>query len=226
MTTNYSRGEWLADLFPDTDVPRQMTTIEWDELVIKHKKLMKEREIEKARIDELKRKEYEETLKQKEAINYSEEMAQEICERISAGELLLNICNDSHMPTLKRVSQYLKNNVEFNAMYNQAIQDRLNIFEEEVISIADDVSNDYKEITIKNIKKRVIDPEVIARAKLRIDVRFKHLRAGRPNKWSDTSTLITKNDENAEDLTNEELERRIADLDNKAKIVKLSKLNR
>lgn len=225
MPVNYNRTEWLADLFPEGGAPRQMSTEQWEELVFKHKELLKLREIEQARISELKQREFEETLKIKDAIAYSDKLAEEICERISAGELLINICNDHHMPTIKRVNQYLKSNNDFMQLYQQAHQDRLNIFEEEIISIADDVSGDFKEVTVKRVTKRVVDPEVIARAKLRIEVRLRHLKSGRPSKWSDQSTLNVKN-ENADDpesMTNEEIERRIAEIENKEKIVRFPK---
>ena len=39
---------------------------------------------------------------------YDEDLAQEICERISAGELLIEICNELHMPTVRRCNQWLK----------------------------------------------------------------------------------------------------------------------
>jgi hypothetical protein len=222
---NYNRSEWIHDLFPDGDAPRTMSEDYWNNLKERHKEMMKERELEEQRINELKQKEYEKAQQHKNTIQYSDKLAQEICERVSAGELLLNICDDYHMPTLKRCNMWLKTNPDFATLFNQAIQDRLSIFEEEVIRIADDITNDFKEITIKNVKKRVIDPEVIARAKLRIDVRFRHLKAGRPSKWGDTSTLITKNDDvdDPTNFTNEELERRIADIENKDRIIKSAK---
>lgn len=225
MSVDYKRADFLKDLFQEEDIPRQMTTEQFDDLVIKHKELMKQRELDAQRASKLKQQEYEANLKHKETIQYSDAIAQEICERVSSGELLINICDDYHMPTLKRVNQWLKLNNDFRVLHEQAIQDRLNIFEEQIIKIADDTTKDYKEVTIKRVTKRVIDPEVIARAKLRIEVRFRHLRAGRPNKWSDQST-INVNNSNEDDpatLSNEEIERRIAEIENKEKIVKFTK---
>lgn len=224
-SVNYNRAEWLQDLFPDGDAPRTMSTVQYEELKLKHQQLMHERELEKQRIDELKRKEYETALLHKETIAYSDKLANEICERVSGGELLISICNDYHMPTLKKCTQWLKQNNDFQTLFQQAIQDRLNIFEEQIISIADDTSQDYKEVTIKRVKKRVVDPETIARAKLRIEVRFRHLKAGRPSKWGDTSTLITKNDDIDDPamLSDDEIDRRIADIETKERIIKTSK---
>jgi hypothetical protein len=85
------------------------------------------------------------------------------------------------------------------------------------------VSKDYKDIIQRNgsVKKQV-DPEVIARAKLRVDVRFRHLKAGKPTKWGDSTTIISKSDDEFDpaNFTPDELERQIADIENKSKIVK------
>jgi hypothetical protein len=159
----------------------------------------------------------------KNNLNYDDKVANEICERISAGELLINICNDPHTPTVRRVNYWLRQNSEFQELFNQAIADRLNIFEEEVVQIADDTARDYKDVIMRNgSTRKQVDPEVIARAKLRVDVRFRHLKAGKPTKWGETSTLITKNDDDSDpaNYTPEELERQIADIEKKSKVVK------
>jgi hypothetical protein len=167
------------------------------------------------------KKAYEEALPSKNNLPYSDEIAQEICERISAGELLIDICLELNKPTVRRCNQWMRENPEFGIVFGQSIQDRLNIFEEQVIQIADDMAHDFKEVVRNGKTVRIVDPEVIARAKLRVDVRFKHLKAGKPQKWGDSTTLITKNDgENPADLSNEELERRLKDMDLKEHIMK------
>ena len=45
--------------------------------------------------------------KRKEALPYSDELAQEIAERIAVGELLINVCLDEHLPTMRRCNQWL-----------------------------------------------------------------------------------------------------------------------
>jgi hypothetical protein len=179
--------------------------------------------VKKAQDDEIKRELHKEQIKIKDKIDYSEELATEICERISAGELLINICKDEHMPTVRRCNVWLKNNDDFSQIYRDSINDRLSIFEEQVIQIADDAANDLRTI-IKNGKEiKQIDAEVIARAKLRVDVRFRHLKAGRPNKWGDTSTLITKNEDEAaiDAMSTEEMEKKIAELELKDNVIKV-----
>jgi hypothetical protein len=156
----------------------------------------------------------------KENLTYSDKLAQTICERISAGELLTVLCREDDMPTMRRCNQWLKEYGEFQALMDMSKNDRLNIFEEEVIEIADDMKNDFKTVIKNGKEKRVADPDMVARAKLRIEVRFKHLKSGRPQRWGDVSTLITKSDDpnDAANLSAEELEKRIADLDTKGRI--------
>jgi hypothetical protein len=158
----------------------------------------------------------------KAAIPYSDVSAQEICERIAVGELLINICLDEHMPTMRRCNQWLREHTEFAALYQSAIGDRLSVFEEEVIKIADDMRHDFKTVIKNGHEKRVPDPDMVARARLRIEVRFKHLKALRPQRWGEVSTLVTKgaDDFDTSNMSVEELERQIADIEAKSRSVK------
>jgi len=157
----------------------------------------------------------------KDAIPYSEELCEEICKRISAGEFLTQICNDDHMPTVSRAIQWKKQHDDFGALYNMAVNDRLDIFEDEVVTIADETENDVKTVKKGNKTVKTVDGEVISRSKLRVDVRLKHLRAHRPEKWGEQSTLITKSVDETENLTMEELERKIADIDAKDSVPRM-----
>jgi hypothetical protein len=86
--------------------------------------------------------------------------------------------------------------------------------------IADDMKDDFKTVMKNGKEKRIVDPEVIARAKLRVECRFRFLKSGKPSKWGDVSTLITKSDDpnSAANLSAEELEKRLADLDVKGRV--------
>ena len=53
--------------------------------------------------------------KTKELLPFSEPLAIEICERVSSGELLINICADEHLPTVRRTLQWIKESPEFAA---------------------------------------------------------------------------------------------------------------
>jgi hypothetical protein len=210
----------MSNSYIPADAPAMLVE-DYERMKAEEKRKAEIDRIHKAKQDEINRELHKEQLKVKDKIEYSEELATEICERISAGELLINICKDSHMPTVRRCNSWLKANGDFAAVYQNAISDRLSIFEEEVISIADDATRDFKEIIKSGKTIKTQDAEVIARAKLRVDVRFRHLKAGRPKKWGETSTLITKSEEDdMAEMSLDDLEKKIADLEVKASAVK------
>jgi hypothetical protein len=152
---------------------------------------------------------------------FSEPLAIEICERVSSGELLINICVDEHMPTVRRVTQWLRESPEFAALYKDSINDRLTIFEEEVIKIADDASRDFRDVVRNGRPTRVLDGDAIARAKLRVEVRLKHLKAYKPSIWGEQSTLNVKQSDplDLDNMTSEELAAKIAELEHKDRVV-------
>jgi len=201
------------------EAQRQQTLeeIEWGPEGKPSKELLEARAC-MARINE--RERLQKVAKEKEILTYSEPLALEICERISSGELLINICADEHMPTVRRVTQWLRESQEFAALYRESLNDRLTIFEEEVIKIADDAARDFRDVVRYGRTVRVLDGDAIARAKLRVEVRFRHLKAGNPAKWGEISTLVTKDGNNFDDMTTEEIEKKLADLEVKDRAVK------
>jgi hypothetical protein len=144
--------------------------------------------------------------------------------RIAVGELLINICEDDHLPTMRRTNQWIREHAEFAQLYSSAINDRLSVFEEEVIKIADDMKHDFRTVVKYGQEKRVPDPDMVARAKLRIDVRFRHLRAGRPQKWGDSTTLNVNNADpfDTPNLSVDQLEAEIAAIENKSRITRVA----
>ena len=107
------------------------------------------------------------------------------------------MCADEHLPTVRRVTQWLRENQDFAHLYRDSINDRLTIFEEEVIKIADDASRDFRDVVRNGRTVRVLDGDAIARAKLRVEVRLKHLKAYKPSLWGETSTLnVRSSDQN------------------------------
>jgi hypothetical protein len=156
----------------------------------------------------------------KEAVEYSDVIATEICERISAGELLTATLLDEHLPTIRRCNQWLKEHGEFAALYASALNDRLSIFEEDIVRIPDEAARDFDEVKSKGSVRRVLDPAKITAAKLRVEVRRLHLKAGKPQKWGDSTTLITKNADEFDpsNMSADELERQIADIENKSRV--------
>jgi hypothetical protein len=158
----------------------------------------------------------------KNAIQYSDRLAEEICVRISTGELLIALCREEHMPTLLTCHQWLKGHADFKDLYDESIRDRLKVFEEQVIEIADDMKNDFRTIIKNGKEKKVADPGMVARAKLRIEVRFRHLKAYKPDRWGEATTLNVKGQDSFDpgSMSADELEARIADIESKTRTVR------
>jgi hypothetical protein len=160
----------------------------------------------------------------KDGLSYSDALAQEICERISAGELLTVICLDENLPTVRRCNQWLRDHGEFAALYQSALTDRLSIFEEQIIQIPDEAARDFDEVKSKGSVRRILDPGKLTAAKLRVEVRRLHLKAGKPQKWGDSTTLITKSDDafDPANMSPDELERQIADIEHKSRVSRVA----
>jgi hypothetical protein len=126
---------------------------------------------DRIKIEEAEEHRLKQVAKAKETRPFSEPLAIEICERISSGALLIDICVDEKLPTVRRVTQWLRESPEFAALYKESINDRLTLFSEDVIRIADDSSRDFREVVRYGRAVRVLDGEAIARAKLRQTVR-------------------------------------------------------
>jgi hypothetical protein len=207
-SANQAKVEWT----PVEEIERM-----WQEQT----KPRREQERLKAEQEAIETKRQAELFVTKGTLSFSEQLAIEICERVSSGELLINICVDEHMPTVRRVTQWLRESPEFAALYKDSINDRLTIFEEEVIKIADDASRDFREVVRHGRPTRVLDGDAIARAKLRVEVRLKHLKAYKPSIWGEQSTLNVKQGDplDLDQMTTEEIAAKIAELEHKDRVV-------
>ena len=193
-----------------------------DAWVAEQKRRTEAKRVEQERLEQ---ERYAKFMARKATIEYSEALAHELVERVAGGEFLTLICEDAHMPTMRNCTQWLRKHTDFAALYKQAIDDRLNRFEDEMCTIADCSKADYKVVVKNGKEKRVHDPEVIARAKLRIDARFKHLKAYRPTRWGEQSTLNVKDvsdDFDPASMSNSDLEKMISEIEHKSKIAKVA----
>jgi hypothetical protein len=201
------------------------TTVFWegesDAFNAEKAKRLKAKEQERQRLE---REQLERTRQKKDGLAYTDMLASEICERIASGELLTVICLDNHMPTVRRCNSWLHEHSEFKLLYEQSLQDRLSIFEEQIIQIPDEAARDFDVVKVKGTEKRVLDPARITSAKLRVEVRRLHLIAGRPNKWGSSTTLITKSEDGFDpaNLSADELENQIAEFEKKSRITRVA----
>ncbi len=68
---------------------------------------------------------------------YSDELADEICERLADGESLLKICKDERLPSKTTVFKWIAKNADFADNYARAREAQAEGFAEEIVAIAD-----------------------------------------------------------------------------------------
>jgi len=118
--------------------------------------------------------------------SFRQELADEICERLSKGEPLEKICRDARMPSSRTVLRWKGADKEFCDQYACAREEGFDALAVECLEIADDGTNDT--YVDDNGNKRV-DADVIQRSKLRIETRLKLLAKWSPKRYGDKLDL-------------------------------------
>ncbi len=108
---------------------------------------------------------------------YSDEMAEEICEKIANGRSLRSICAEDGMPTTSTVCKWLIENKEFSEQYARAREKQADYFAEEIIEIADSAE---------------AESAAVSKAKLQIDARKWAASKIAPKKYGDKAELDVK----------------------------------
>lgn len=99
---------------------------------------------------------------------FTQELADQICERLADGESLRKICLSDDMPAKSSVFKWLGENKEFSDQYARAREAQADTLFDEIIDIADDGANDTYTDESGNTRT---DQDVIARSRLRVDAR-------------------------------------------------------
>lgn len=105
---------------------------------------------------------------------FSQELFNEICERLASGESLRKICDDDDMPNKSNVFRWLDQNEELRDQYARARERQGDALFDDCLAIAD-----------KFDSTEMLEPEHINRARLRIDTRKWMAGKLRPKKYGD-----------------------------------------
>ncbi len=107
------------------------------------------------------------------AVEYSPELAAKICEMLSTGITLREVCRQSDMPTEAAVRLWaLEDRSGFAAQYTRARELGYLAMADEIVDIADDGLNDWMERRRENGEpEQTLNHEHISRSKLRFDAR-------------------------------------------------------
>lgn len=103
---------------------------------------------------------------------YSEAVAQEICDRLANGESMVAICRDAHMPSQASVYRWLvADKGGFGEKYARAREAQADTLFNEILEIADDARNDWMEREGEDSAGWQANGEHIQRSRLRVDAR-------------------------------------------------------
>ena len=133
--------------------------------------------------------------------DYSEALAETICDRIADGESLRSICVDDAMPCKASVMLWLKRNVSFQTNYADARARQTEGMADDILEIADDTSQDteYGENGPKP------NAEWISRSRLRVDARLKLMALLNPKKYGKKLALEVTDERTPRQLSDAEL---------------------
>lgn len=127
--------------------------------------------------------------------DFTQEIAGEICARLSKGEPLAVICRDDHMPAYRTVYDWQKARDTFSASIARAREEGHDNIAADCLSIADDKSGDVKMVGPEGEEREVCDTEFVQRAKLRIETRLKLLAKWDPKRYGDKLAHVGGNPE-------------------------------
>lgn len=109
--------------------------------------------------------------------DYTKDMADKICEKISGGLSLRAICAEAGMPARGTVYRWLIENADFQDQYTRARDKQADYFAEEIIEIADSAE---------------AESAAVAKAKLQIDARKWAASKIAPKKYGDKQEIDVK----------------------------------
>lgn len=120
---------------------------------------------------------------------YTESIANEICDRIAAGESLRSITNDKKMPAEKTVYVWLRDHPDLQQKYARAREAQMEKFLEEILEISDNCTDDVMFLVGEDKDgsgaKATIKHSAIQRARLQVDSRKWAMSKLAPKKYGD-----------------------------------------
>lgn len=119
--------------------------------------------------------------------DYTSELAEIICIRLSEGESLRSVCRDEELPAKATVLRWIARHDEFRDQYVRAKAQGAEAIAEEMFDIADDASNDWMEkldAEGQGIGWQ-LNGDHVRRSQLRIDTRKWYLSKIMPKKYGD-----------------------------------------
>lgn len=129
--------------------------------------------------------------------DYTEELAADICVRLSEGESLKGICAGDDMPNRATVFRWLAVHEAFRDMYARAREEQADTLADEIVSISDEECTMVRADKHPGVKaddedgslEVVFDSTAVARNRLRVDARKWVAAKLKPRKYGDKLAL-------------------------------------
>ena len=126
--------------------------------------------------------------------SYDPVVAEKICELLSEGVPLREICRMEGMPAWRNIYFWMGRDEDLSAHIARAREMGYDNIAEECLDIADNSTNDWVNREVRNARgqieiQRAVDTEHIQRSKLRIETRLKLLAKWKPEKYGDKTSI-------------------------------------
>lgn len=145
-------------------------------------------------------------------LTYTPEIAAEICDRISQGISLMEVCQSDGMPARNTVMHWVNRNLDgFAERFARARQLQWEVWADELPLIADDSRNDYMTRMSETGQVKVVNAETVNRARLRVDTRKWLLERLIPSVYGERQSVavdVTSNGLTCADILRQRLEMR------------------
>lgn len=120
---------------------------------------------------------------------YGPEVKDQVCEHIASGKSIREIAKLDGMPSMPTVFRWLTEDKSFQERYTRARETQADTLFDEMLSIADDASNDWMERNGQDNPGWQFNGEHVQRSKLRIEARKWMAGKLRPKVYGDKSEL-------------------------------------
>jgi len=119
--------------------------------------------------------------------DYSQPLADTICERLAQGESMRSVCRDEAMPGMTSVFKWLREREEFAKQYARAKEESADALFEELLEIADNGTNDWMEKHDQDgaCIGYMLNGEHVQRSRLRLDTRKWALSKLKPKRYGE-----------------------------------------
>jgi len=132
--------------------------------------------------------------------DYTLELSDLICSRLTEGESMRSVCRDPEMPVLTTIFRWLREKPDFKQQYDIAKEESAETLADEMVDIADNqvktpliVDGDIV-LDEKGDQVMIADSVAVQHAKLRIDTRKWAASKLKPKKYGDRSDLNITSD--------------------------------